>query len=161
VGLALTGAVPVSPPTHPGIGPGFAGSWVPVSVTTDGYRWFMPRKRARTWAEVGIRNAGLRTTMRGLQFAMAWGLATAELGREPDSIEELAATMQLSVRTAFRDQEAFRKAFQTEDSPARINEQTGAQAQYDAAWRRLKDGQAAAKELEPLTFMVGAHLADV
>jgi hypothetical protein len=110
---------------------------------------------------VGIGNAGLRATLRALQFGFAWGLARAELGREPESVEELAATMQLSVRTAYRDQEAFREAFPTEATPTRMNEQSGAQAQYNAAWRRVKDREAAKREIQHLTFLVGAHTADV
>jgi len=93
-----------------------------------------------------------------LQFALTWGLATAELGREPASIEELAATMELSVRTAYRDQEAFRKAFPEIDSPTVLNEITGAQERYNEVWRRLRrDARAAAKEIEHLTFWLGSQ----
>ena len=73
----------------------------------------MPRKRQVTWVQPGIRNAGMRATTRGLKFALGWGLATVELGREPESIEEYAETMEESRATAFRDQQAFRKAFPT------------------------------------------------
>ena len=86
----------------------------------------MAKKRPLTWAEVGIRNAGMRATTRGLKFALGWGLATAELGREPESFEEYAETMEESRATAFRDQQAFRKAFPTEETPTRMNETSGA-----------------------------------
>jgi hypothetical protein len=92
---------------------------------------------------------------------MAWGLATAELGREPESVEEFAQTMELSRRTAFRDQEHFREAFPTETTPGRMNRVTGAQARYDETYRRLKELGAARREAEHLTFYVGSALADV
>lgn len=118
----------------------------------------MPRKGSQTWGEVGVRNAGFRATLRALQFALAWGLATAELGREPESVEELAATMELSVRTAYRDQEAFRKAFPELDSPTVLNSLTHAQERYDEAWRRLrKDTKAAASEIQHMTFWLGSQ----
>ena len=121
----------------------------------------MAKRTGRTWAEVGIRNGGFRATIRGLRFAMGWGLATAELGREPESIDEYAETMELTRRTAFRDQAAFREAFPTETTPARMNEMAGVQAKYNATWRRLRDLGAAEREVEPLTFLVGSATADV
>ena len=115
----------------------------------------------RTWAEVGIRNAGMRATMRALRFAMAWGLATAELGREPETIEEFASVMELSRRTAFRDQEAFRAAFPTETTPDRLNRTTGAQAKYEASRKKLQDLGAVERDVEPVTFEIGSAIADV
>ena len=114
-----------------------------------------------TWAEVGIRNSNFRTTIRAIQFATAWGLATATLGREPESIEEFGQTMEMNRRTAFRGQVAFRAAYPTEDTPGRINRITGAQAKYDDAWRRLPQIGAAEREVEPMTFFLGAAIADV
>lgn len=121
----------------------------------------MPAKRKPTWAEVGIRNAGLRTTLKALRFVLGWGLATAELGREPQSVDEYAEVMELSLRTAYRDQGAFRRAFPTEETPFRMNKITGAQNTYNTTWRRLRDRAAAQREIEPLTFLVGSALADV
>lgn len=120
----------------------------------------MAKQGIKTWAEVGIANAGFRATIRGLRFGMFWGLATAELGREPESIDEFAETMETSRRTAFRDQGAFRNAFPTEETPDRMNRTTGAQATYDATWRRLGELGAAVREAEPMTFAVGAAVAD-
>lgn len=119
----------------------------------------MARKRQTTWAELGYHNAGIRAASRGLKFAMAWGLATAELGREPDSIEEYAATLEESRATAFRDQQAFRKAFPNELSPARMNEVSGAQERYEELYRRLKDVKRAAAEAQPMVYSLGASPA--
>ncbi len=92
---------------------------------------------------------------------MWWGLATAELGREPESVDEFAATMEMSRRTAFRDQGYFREAFPTESTPGRINEVTGAQARYDELYRKLKERGAARRDAQHLSFFLGASLADV
>ena len=92
---------------------------------------------------------------------MGWGLAAAELGREPQSVEEYADVMEESRRTAFRDQAAFRKAFPTESTPMRMNQVSGVQSRYDAAYRRLKEIGAARQELEALTFELGSMPADV
>lgn len=121
----------------------------------------MAKKRPTTWAEVGIRNSNFRTTIRALQFGMAWGLATATLGREPESVEEFAETMEMNRRTAFRGQVAFRKAYPMEETPGRMNQVTGAQAKYDEAWRRLREIGAATSEVESLTFIVGSAIADI
>src|ERR1039458_7400887 len=77
---------------------------VPLSTTETGTRLFrVARKRPLTWAEVGFLNAGIRATSRGLKFAMGWGLATAQLGHDPESIEEYAETMQERRATGFRE----------------------------------------------------------
>lgn len=108
-----------------------------------------------------MHNSNFRTTIRALQFVMAWGLATATLGREPESIEEFAETMDISRRTAFRNQEAFRQAYPTEVTPGRINQVTGAQKRYDDTFKELRSVGKAMKEVEPLTFFVGSAVADV
>jgi hypothetical protein len=112
-----------------------------------------------TWAELGYRNAGIRAASRALKFAMAWGLATADLGHEPASIEEYAATLGESRATAFRDQQAFRTAFPNEESPARMNQVAGAQERYDELFRRLSDMKKASQEAQPLVYMLGASPA--
>lgn len=108
-----------------------------------------------TFAELGWRNAGLSATTRGLKFALGWGLATAELGREPASVKEYADVMEESRATAFRDQQAFRKAFPSEVTPLRMNEVSGAQQRYDELWRRLRERSKVAKEAQPLVFVLG------
>jgi hypothetical protein len=119
----------------------------------------MPRKKPMTWAELGFRNAGFRAASRGLKFAMGWGLATAHLGHEPLSIEEYASTLGESRATAFRDQQAFRRAFPNEESPARMNQVAGAQERYDELFRRLSDLKKATLEAQPLVYMLGASPA--
>ncbi len=121
----------------------------------------VPRRVGPTWAEVGIRNAGFRKTVNALQFALSWGLATAELGREPATVDEFAQVMKVSRRTAFRDQEHFREAFPSETTPSRMNILTGAQKRYDEAYKRLKELGAAERASEHVAFHVGASLADV
>ena len=101
-------------------------------------------------------NAGMRTTTRGLKFAMGWGLATAELGREPESVEEYAEVMGESRATAFRDQQAFRQAYPNEESPMRLNQVTGNQARYDDLFRKFQDIRKASLKAQPLIFTAGA-----
>jgi hypothetical protein len=100
-----------------------------------------------------------------MQFAMMWGLASADLGREPTSIDEFAEVMQVSRRTAFRDQEHFREAFPSETTPTRMNILSGAQMRYVETVKRLKKLGAgladAERESEHITFDVGATLADI
>jgi hypothetical protein len=87
---------------------------------------------------------------------MLWGLATAELRREPESIDEFASVMQESRATAFRDQQAFRKAFPTETTPSRMNETTGQQARYNELRRKLGSLSEATSVAEPTIFTLGA-----
>ena len=93
---------------------------------------------------------------RAFKFALGWGLATAELGREPANVEEYAEVMDESRATAFRDQQAFRKAFPDEVSPLRMNRLSGAQARYDELWQELHDRRQVAMEAQAVYFMVGA-----
>jgi hypothetical protein len=112
-----------------------------------------------TWAQVGFRNAGMRETTRALRFAMGWGLATAELGSEPESLDKYAEVMEVSRATAFRDQQAFRAAFPDEVTPLRMNQTSGVQERYDEIWRGLRDRRKVAREVQPLLFSLGAALA--
>jgi hypothetical protein len=117
------------------------------------------KRRAPTFADIGYRNAGIRATARGLKFALGWGLATAELGREPESVEEYAEAMEESRATAFRDQQAFRKAFPKETTPLRMNQVSGAQERYDELYKRLQSRAALVREAQPLLYLLGAALA--
>jgi len=117
------------------------------------------KKQGPTWGEVGIRNAGFRAATRGLKFAMGWGLATADLGREPASVEEYAEVMQESRATAYRDLQAFRQAFPNEESPERMNRTSGAQDRYDELARTLKDRKKAALAAQSMVFTVGGSAA--
>jgi hypothetical protein len=91
---------------------------------------------------------------------MGWGLATAELGREPETVEEYAETMEESRATAFRDQQAFRQAFPDEESPARMNAVSGTQERYDDLYQRTKDAKKLAIEAQSLIFSLGASQAE-
>ena len=115
--------------------------------------------RRDTWAQVGWSNAGIRKTGRGFKFAVGWGLAMAQLGREPDSIEEYALVMDESRATAFRDQQAFREAFPLEESPVRMNRTSGAQDRYDELWLILSDRRRAALAAEPVVYLLGGSSA--
>jgi hypothetical protein len=115
----------------------------------------MANRTRVTWAELGFQNAGIVATTRAIGFVVEWGLATAYLGREPESIEEFARVADESRATAFRNQQAFRRAFPDEETPARINRVTGAQARYDAIIKKIRDFAKAASEAKPLTYLVG------
>lgn len=117
------------------------------------------RKRPLTWAEVGFLNAGIRGASRGLKFALGWAIVTADLGREPESVEEYAEVLDESRATAFRDQQAFRKAFPTEETPTRMVQTSGMQDRMNEVVRRVKDSRKAAIEAQPLIFSLGASQA--
>jgi hypothetical protein len=152
--------------TNNGRRAGDAGSYSPpvaytpteaISLTETAARLeAMARKRPLTWAEVGFRNAGMRATSRAFKFAMGWGLATAELGREPETIDEYAETVGESRATAFRDQQSFRKAFPNEESPAHMNQVSGSQERYNEAIRKLSDIKLASAEAQPIVYSLGA-----
>ncbi len=103
-----------------------------------------------------MRNTNFRTTARGLKFALQWGLARAELGRPPASVDEYADTLDESRATAFRDQQAFRRAFPTEQTPDHMSEASGAQERCDELWRVLSDRTRAVREAQSLMFFLGA-----
>jgi len=110
--------------------------------------------RQVTWLEVGLSNAGFRTTLRAFKFAVGWGLTTAVLGRRPESVEEYADATRTSRATAFRDQQAFRAAFPLEDGPERMNAVTGAQAAYGEIWCRVDNAERAMLEAQPVMVRV-------
>jgi hypothetical protein len=97
----------------------------------------------------------MRQTIKALKFAIGWGLSTAWLGREPDSIEEYAKEVGESRATAFRYQQAFREAFPEEDSPLRMLEASGAQVRFEELCARVKSRKRAALLAEPIMFAVG------
>jgi len=115
--------------------------------------------RPDTWAHIGWRNAGMRKTNRALRFAVSWGLATAQLGREPASVEEYAETMDESRATAFRNQQAFREAFPSETSPARMNRTSGAQDRCNELWKMFEDLQQVMLAAQPVAYQVGGSPA--
>jgi hypothetical protein len=108
-----------------------------------------------TWSEVGIKQAGIRTTIKALKFAIGWGVATAWLGREPEGVEEYADVVGESRATAFRYQQAFREAYPDEESPLRMTKSTGAQDRFDDLCRTVKDRKRLMLLAEPIMFTVG------
>lgn len=117
--------------------------------------------RGRTWSEVAVRNAGFREGLRAFSFATEWALVTAELGREPESVEELAEHAGCSRRTAFRQQAAFRKAFPTEVSPARMNETSGQLRAAQDLVRKLRSAKGRRGSLNRLSDVLMEAAADI
>jgi hypothetical protein len=111
--------------------------------------------RTLTWAELGWRNAGMRTTNRAVNFAVRWGTLSAELGREPRSIDEFAELVGESRASAFRDQQAFREAFPAESSPRRMIELSGARSRLDDLWAMHGDRDRVALAAQPLVYLLG------
>jgi hypothetical protein len=71
------------------------------------------RGRRPTWIEVGVSHAGIRSTIKAINWAYCWAVTCEALGHEP-SAEEVAEWWAMSRRTAFRD------AFPMLESPAPI-----------------------------------------
>lgn len=115
----------------------------------------MTEARTSTWAELGWRNAGMRTTNRAFKFAIRWGTLGAELGREPRSIDEFAELVGESRASAFRDQQAFREAFPDEVSPARMNGLSGAQTRLNELWAMHRQRDRVALAAQPLAYLLG------
>jgi hypothetical protein len=114
------------------------------------------RKDSPTWADVAVKRVGLVKTMHVFHHALLWGLATAWLGREPESVEEYAERAFISRAKAFRWQQEWREAFPDEMTPARFNKVTGNQERYEEILRRAgKNMRKAQLEVLPLLFEVG------
>jgi hypothetical protein len=81
----------------------------------------MPRRQTRkvTWIEVGVRNAGLRKTIKGLSWAYMWATVREVQGSDP-TVEQVANWWKEAERTSYREQAAFREAFPTLETPAKI-----------------------------------------
>jgi aminopeptidase N len=112
----------------------------------------MPRSREPrrvTWMEVAVRNAGLRKGQTALVWALSWAVTRESLGRDP-SAEEVAAWWKESVRTAYREQSAFREAFPTLDSPAKIFENPAVRAKVTKVARAGDELQAQKKARRPI-----------
>lgn len=77
------------------------------------------RKRPVTWLEIGVSNAGMRATVKAINWAYCWAVVRESLEREPTA-DEVAEWWTMSRRTAFREQKAFRDAFPLLETPAPI-----------------------------------------
>lgn len=82
-----------------------------------------------TLFDVARHNAGLRGAMKALTYMLCWGMVRDDLGRDP-TIEEYSEWWKESVRTAYRHQAEFRRAFPNEENPSRLLDI--ASAQWDA-----------------------------
>jgi hypothetical protein len=136
---------------------------VPVFGTSARYAEAVAkRKRSPTWAEVGYMNTrSMRTTFRALTFAIRWAACCAELGQEPESVDEFCEVMREARRTAFRDQQAFRQAFPTETTPLRMIEVTGLKVRFEELYGRLQDLSRVEAQMAPMAFTLGAATADL
>jgi hypothetical protein len=81
------------------------------------------------------------------------------LGREPESVEEYADVVGESRATAYRDYQAFYKAFPSEESPTRMLAGTDIPARMVDFVRSVKDTPKAAAESQFLLFTLGASPA--
>lgn len=73
--------------------------------------------RQPTWIEVAITNAGVIKGATAITWAWCWGITREVLQHDP-SVEEIADYWNMSIRTAYRDHAAFKKAFPMIESPA-------------------------------------------
>ena len=62
---------------------------------------------------------------------MDWGMACVVLEREPESVEEYSEVAEVSRATAFRNQQAFRRAFPMLEGPSDLNRRAGMSAAYE------------------------------
>jgi hypothetical protein len=96
------------------------------------------RRRKQTWLEVAIKNAGFRTGIKAVSWMLSWVVVREVLGYDP-SVDEVAEWWKQSRRTAFREQDAFRKAFPEFLTPAPMYESAEAQAKLAELMRRVKN----------------------
>lgn len=107
-------------------------------------------------AEVAIANAGLGQTVLAFEFMMGWGMATAMLGREPENMEEYAELANMNRATAYRHRAAFLKAFPTEESPTRLNDETGQAERYRQMVGGAKQLGKVLRESKAFLFSLGS-----
>jgi aminopeptidase N len=74
-----------------------------------------------TWLELAFRNAGFRKGQTALVWALMWAVTRESKGSDP-TVDEVAAWWKENERTAYREQAAFRAAFPTLETPAKIFE---------------------------------------
>jgi len=78
-------------------------------------------ERQMTWLELAFRNAGFRKGQTALVWALMWAVTRESKGSDP-TVDEVAAWWKENERTAYREQAAFRAAFPTLETPAKIFE---------------------------------------
>ena len=114
------------------------------------------QKKPLTWSQVAVANAGFRDGLRAIQFAMEWGFTSAFLGRDPETIDEYAEVAEVSRAKAFRDQQAFRKAFPDLDGPRDFIDRTSGQQQFDEFMAAARELGKARKNAAAFVFDLGA-----
>ena len=77
--------------------------------------------RPVTWIELAVANAGIRKALTGLTWAYCWSVVREALGEDP-SVEQVAQWWGEPPRTAYREQAAFRTAFPTLETPAKLHD---------------------------------------
>jgi len=102
----------------------------------------MARTKTKTLFEYAALQVGRRQAIRAVAFIVCWATAERALKRPP-TLEEYADWWGESVRTVFRQQELFRKAFPGETTPQRLVDHLN---QNGSAWYKL--GVASAAPLE-------------
>lgn len=89
----------------------------------------MSRKRVKmvdTVAGVALQRVGFVKGRQALMFIACWWIASADLGRAPETIDEYVAWWRDKSRAqAFRDQAAFRAAFPEHATPTSLAEALG------------------------------------
>lgn len=83
-------------------------------------------------------------------------MVTAMLGREPETIDEYADVADVSRAKAFRDQQAFRKAFPDLGGPGEMIAKSCGQSVFDEFIRAAKDFGAARRESAAFVFQLGS-----
>jgi hypothetical protein len=118
-------------------------------------------QKRKTWSQIAIENAGYRDALVAMEFAMNWGMCTVALDREPESIDEYADETGVSRATAFRHQQAFRRAFPMLEGPTELNRR----ARMMPAYEEIKTLALEPVQLKPFVlarvFMLGAVKADL
>jgi hypothetical protein len=85
----------------------------------------MDRTKTKTLVQYAAKNVGTLQAYRAMTFVVAWAIVQESLGHPP-TLEDYAEWWGETLRTAFREQERFRKAFPGETTPQRLVDQLAA-----------------------------------
>lgn len=88
----------------------------------------MRKNRQPRTFEVIVQRVGFKRASDVLLFAVQWGMVCAELGRDPENIEEYADWWKMSRATAFREQQRWRDALPEFSTPTEFFEAAGMDA---------------------------------
>jgi hypothetical protein len=76
--------------------------------------------RRRTVGQVAIERVGFLKARQALMFIACWWIATADLGRNPETVDEYGEWWLMSRSQAFREQQTFRRAFPEYATPTEL-----------------------------------------